>query len=128
MHSWRTLILPFIEQKALYDQIDLAKPWDDPENEEARNTKIPTYICPSGSNDQSQTTYFGVAAPGGCFKPTESTPFAAITDKTSETLMVVEVPEKYAVHWMSPSDATEDLILDRKTTNFNQYNIMLIFL
>src|SRR5687767_15769954 len=32
LHSWRTLILPFSEQKALYDQIDLTKPWDDPAN------------------------------------------------------------------------------------------------
>ncbi|APZ94979.1 DUF1559 domain-containing protein [Fuerstiella marisgermanici] len=30
LHSWRTLILPFMEQQALYDSIDLSKPWSDP--------------------------------------------------------------------------------------------------
>ena len=30
LHSWRTLILPFIEQQALYGEIDLSKPWNDP--------------------------------------------------------------------------------------------------
>ena len=39
LHSWRTLILPFVEQKPLYDQIDLSKRWDDPANEAARNAK-----------------------------------------------------------------------------------------
>ncbi|MEL7264459.1 MAG: DUF1559 domain-containing protein [Planctomycetota bacterium] len=30
LHSWRTLILPYVEQQPLYDRIDLTKPWDDP--------------------------------------------------------------------------------------------------
>ena len=47
LHSWRTLILPFMEQKELYDQIDLSKPWDDPANEKAMKTKISYYVCPS---------------------------------------------------------------------------------
>ena len=32
LHSWRTLILPFLEQEALYKTIDLSKPWNDPAN------------------------------------------------------------------------------------------------
>lgn len=115
LHSWRTLILPYLEQKELYDQIDLSKPWDDPTNEAARNAKVATYVCPSGIWNKPHTSYFAVVAHGGCFKPTEPTPLAAITDKASETLMVIEVPEKYAVHWMSPHDATEELILERQS-------------
>ena len=38
LHSWRTLILPWIEQVNLYNSIDLSKPWDDPANAEALNT------------------------------------------------------------------------------------------
>ncbi|HEY4260168.1 MAG TPA: DUF1559 domain-containing protein, partial [Schlesneria sp.] len=30
LHSWRTLILPFLDQMPLYQKIDLSKPWDDP--------------------------------------------------------------------------------------------------
>ena len=33
LHSWRTLILPFLEANPLYSTIDLSKPWDDPANE-----------------------------------------------------------------------------------------------
>jgi len=32
LHSWRTLILPFLKQKQLYESIDLSKPWNHPAN------------------------------------------------------------------------------------------------
>ena len=35
LHSWRTLILPYLEKQSLYDSIDLSKPWNDPANAEA---------------------------------------------------------------------------------------------
>jgi prepilin-type processing-associated H-X9-DG protein len=115
LHSWRTLILPFMEQKALYDQIDLAKPWDDPANQRARNTPLRLYECPSNTAGRLMTTYFAVAAPSGCFKPTESISFADVKDRRDRTLMLIEISEKHAVHWMSPQDATEEMILNRGT-------------
>ena len=109
LHSWRTLILPFLEQKALYDQIDLSKPWDDPANRAAMEAKRSVYRCPSGNLPNGQTTYLAVVAPGGCFKPTEPRELTEITDGTSQTLMVIEVPDEHAVPWMSPHDADEKL-------------------
>jgi hypothetical protein len=35
LHSWRTLILPYLEEHKLYDSIDLTKSWDDPVNSRA---------------------------------------------------------------------------------------------
>ena len=32
LHSWRVLILPYIEQQRLYDQYDFDEPWDGPNN------------------------------------------------------------------------------------------------
>jgi hypothetical protein len=113
LHSWRTLILPFNEQQALYDQIDLSKPWDDPANKLAYDTNLSVYVCPSGSNMKSRTTYFAVNAPGGCFQSSRPLPLAAVTDNHDLTLMVIEVSEKHAIHWMSPNDATESLIVNR---------------
>src|SRR5262245_1460172 len=31
-HSWQTMILPYIEQQTLYNQIDFNVPWTDPRN------------------------------------------------------------------------------------------------
>jgi len=112
LHSWRTLILPFCEHKLQYEQLDLSKPWDDPVNQAVFQAGPSFYRCPSGHVARSQTTYLAVVAPGGCLQPTESRKLAEITDKTSLTLMVIEVPDEHAVHWMSPHDASEELILN----------------
>ena len=47
LHSWRTVILPFMELQGLHEQIDLQKPWDDPVNAAARGTQVQAYSCPS---------------------------------------------------------------------------------
>jgi len=111
LHSWRTLILPYIENKKLYDQIDLSKPWDDPANRAAYETSLPFYRCPSGHVARSQTTYLAVVASGGCFQGSQPRTLAEIADRHDHTLMVIEVPDEHAVHWMSPHDASEELIL-----------------
>jgi len=115
LHSWRTLILPYIDQKELYKKIDLSKPWDHPANKIAFDTPLRLYVCPSSSVDRGLTTYFAVVASNGCFQPAKSTPLAATIDRQNLTMMVIEVSEKHAVHWMSPNDATEEMILSRKT-------------
>jgi type II secretory pathway pseudopilin PulG len=112
LHSWRTLILPYLEHQTLYDKIDLSKPWDDPVNKAAFEAQIvPAYHCPSLDIPRQLTTYLAVVAPGGCFRPTETRAFEEITDDRGLTLMVVEVDAEHAVPWMSPSDANEELIL-----------------
>ena len=50
MHSWRVLILPFIEQQALYEQYDFNEPWDGPNNSQLANVVISVYQCPSSPN------------------------------------------------------------------------------
>jgi len=115
LHSWRTLILPYLEQQSLYEKIDLTKPWDDPVNKEAHETRLSAYQCPSVDCPPNHTTYLAVVAPGGCFQPIESRTLAEITDDTTLTLMVVEVDAERDVHWMSPSDTNEQWIMNLGT-------------
>jgi type II secretory pathway pseudopilin PulG len=112
LHSWRTLILPYMEQQPLYEKIDLAKPWDDPANQAAYETAIDAYRCPSVNCSPNHTTYLAVVARNGCFRPAEPRKRSEITDDHSSTLMVIEAPSDRHVHWMSPTDADERLILD----------------
>jgi hypothetical protein len=114
LHSWRTLILPYLEQQALYDQIDLTKPWDDPANAAAWEAAPSVYHCPATSNLREQTTYLAVVAPDGSFRGSEPTALTDITDDRGETLMVVEVDGQHRVHWMAPHDASEETILQAK--------------
>jgi len=112
LHSWRTLILPYIEQKALYEKIDLSKAWDDPVNKAAYDSNVSVYRCPSANSPVGQTTYLAVVAPGSCLQAAKPRPVAEITDSYDTTLMVIEVDAGRAVHWMSPSDASEPVVLN----------------
>ncbi|WP_165069798.1 DUF1559 family PulG-like putative transporter [Paludisphaera rhizosphaerae] len=112
LHSWRTLILPFLEQNDLYQAIDLAKPWDDPSNSKAFATPIHPYWCPSADDPPTTSTvYRASVGPHAFLRTTEPRPFATISDGTAATLAVVEVAPEDAVPWMSPEDADEPLIL-----------------
>jgi hypothetical protein len=106
------LLLPFLDEQALYEKIDLSKPWDDPANRAAFETHVSTYRCPSVACPATHTTYLAVVAPQGCFRPTAPRKLSEITDGRDLTLMVMEVEGDRAVHWMSPSDTSEQEILD----------------
>ena len=117
LHSWRTLILPYLEQKALYDKIDLTKPWDDPANAEVFKVIIAAYSCPSEPGPTTHTTYLAVVTSNSCLRPGESARMSDIKDGTSNTLMVTEVDSEHAVHWMAPTDADESLFLAISSTS-----------
>jgi type II secretory pathway pseudopilin PulG len=57
LHSWRTLILPYVDQTELFNKIDLSKAWDDPVNAEAAKTELYAYHCPSAPGANNHTSY-----------------------------------------------------------------------
>jgi prepilin-type processing-associated H-X9-DG protein len=111
LHSWRTLILPYLEHEALYRTIDLSKPWNDPANARALETSLPVFRCPEAAGLRDTTTYLAIAQPGGCLIPGEPRRLAEITDGPAATLMVIEAGEENAVPWMAPADADESLVM-----------------
>lgn len=116
LHSWRTLILPFVDQAPLYDTIDLTKPWDDPVNAEAFAQTPPIYGCPSTTLYNNLTVYHALITDDSFLTPTESRVLETNTDN-AETLLVIEVAEEHAVHWMDPQviDAKVSLGFDEET-------------
>ncbi len=111
LHSWRTLILPYLEEQQLYKKIDLTKPWDDPANAEACKTVVPVKRCPIAPEPGNCTTYLAIVTPNSCLRPHEPRRQSEITANTSETLMLIEADSDHAVPWMSPNDADEQLVL-----------------
>ena len=112
LHSWRTLILPFIEEEALYSSIDLSKAWDDPANKAASEKRPNVFCCPHLSDrPPGLTTYLGVAGEGFFFHASTGRRISDIKDGTSETLMVIETSEDRAVPWMTPQDAHQQMVL-----------------
>jgi type II secretory pathway pseudopilin PulG len=105
LHSWRTLLLPYMDQQALYAQIDLSKPWDDPVNLPYNSIVIPIYACPSGQVDSPEKTCYQVIVdPSSIFNGPAACTMNSITDGTSNTLLVTETASESAVPWMAPQD------------------------
>jgi hypothetical protein len=110
LHSWRTLILPYLDQKALYKRIDLSKPWHDPANAKLGETPLAAYSCPEAQCPENCTTYLAVVTPDSCLRAGKSRALSEIASP-GKTLMVIEVDSKHAVPWMSADDASEELWL-----------------
>ncbi|MCA9093111.1 MAG: DUF1559 domain-containing protein [Planctomycetaceae bacterium] len=111
LHSWRTLILPYLDEKDLYDSIDLTRPWDDPVNAAAFEQMPYIYKCPGIKHPTNRTMYLGIVGKDKFFSGSMSRKLEEITDKHDETIMIIEVPEDQGVPWMAPLDADEKLIL-----------------
>ncbi len=102
LHSWRTLILPYLGHEDLYRQIRLDEPWDSPFNSQFHRTSVNVFACPDNSGRVLDTNYVAVTGPGTAWPGTESIGFDQIDDE-SKTILVVEVADS-GIHWMEPSD------------------------
>lgn len=112
LHSWRTLLLPYLEYKPLYDTIDLSKPWNDPVNDEAFATRIPVFECPGAKLGACQMSYLAVVSPGSCLQAGYGRPMSWVSDAMNETLLLIEVPASQSVHWMCPQDIDEQGVIE----------------
>jgi prepilin-type processing-associated H-X9-DG protein len=100
--SWRVAILPYLEQRPLYEKFKLDEPWDSPHNRELIKYMPTIYACPSRplTPGERTTTYRVFLGKGSLFETGRPTRIADVTDGTSNTLMVVEAKE--AVPWTKP--------------------------
>ncbi len=122
LHSWRTLLLPYLDQQALYESIDFSKPWNHPVNKKAFNTQLEIFSCPSANLPPGFTTYLGNATTNGCFAGERPRSFSEITDPHGQTILIAEVASSHAVHWMSPEDADENILLNFGPGNKTAHN------
>jgi type II secretory pathway pseudopilin PulG len=111
LHSWRTLLLPYIEQSRLYESIDLTKPWDDPVNAKARETIVEAYQCPSSPELDGLTNYLAVIGPECAFSGSEPRKLLDVKDDSEETLAIIDSGTDRAVPWMSPEDIDHAALL-----------------
>ena len=107
LHSWRTLILPFVEEQTLYSKIRLDEPWDSEYNRQFHDVAPIIYCCRNNyyeERDKSVTNSLLVTGPGSLFdgaKPVHGDDFPLKTE-TTKTLLLVETSQ--SVHWMCPED------------------------
>ncbi len=103
MHSWRVLLLPYLEQKNLYDQYRFDEPWDGPHNSKLHSVRLRIYQCPSDNGAMTDTSYVAIVGPQTIWPGTSTVKMADIIDGTSNTIILAEVANS-GVHWMEPTD------------------------
>jgi prepilin-type processing-associated H-X9-DG protein len=117
-HSWRVLILPFLEQGSVYNQYSFDDRWDSVTNRIVFDVQMPVYGCPGDDRGSLyDTSYMMVVGPGMLSDGSGWTTMRDISDGTSNTIMIVEVARS-GTHWAKPGDLNAEeigLAPDRQT-------------
>ncbi len=110
LYSWRVLLLPYIEQDAVYRAWKLDEPWDGPNNKRLSDLVIKTFCEPT--EPPSNRTHYRVFHGNGALFNTavvgkiNGSRVAEITDGTSNTLMIAQTRD--SVPWAAPDEIAYD--------------------
>jgi len=124
--GWSAATLPWLEQRALYDGLNLSLPYKVAANSTAAATVLSVYLCPSEPRkavrshapgdpfDSADADYGGMYGPRGLDPPTftnsppagpmifnKNISLVEITDGSSQTIQVGEAPEAINAFWIS---------------------------
>lgn len=124
LHSWRALLLPYLDEQPLADQYNYNLPWNDPANLELQWQIPSVYQHPSansGGGWQSTSNYYLITGPGTLFPNKGPLKPSAVIDSAAQTILVVEaIPVVPSGTWLEPIDLdyavlTGDLIFGGAT-------------
>ena len=127
LYSGRVLLLPFMEQQALFQAWAKDQPWDSPQNMALSQTVIRTFQDPSAGARKvtGETDYLFVTGAGTIFDAAAGKmSFANITDGTSNTLLAVEVKGS-GINWAEPRDLDMSAVVPLPPSNHAGGNVVL---
>jgi prepilin-type N-terminal cleavage/methylation domain-containing protein/prepilin-type processing-associated H-X9-DG protein len=131
--AWSVFLLPYVEQKPLYDRLDIGRAFDAPENADAAATILPIYICPSvPQGDQLQSgrgpcQYGGIYGeritspnnpPKGAMLYDRAISISEICDGTSTTLVVSEDSKFADGQWINGRNVFDQAFAINKAPPF----------
>ena len=108
MHSWRVLLLPYLDRNDLYWQYRFDEPWDSPNNRQVTDVALAVYRCPTQPDSREPTTcYMMVVGPHTISDGPHSRKVTEIRDGLTLTILLVEVADS-GVGWAEPKDLSFD--------------------
>jgi len=107
MHSWRALILEFVDRD-LFQLYDFSEPWDGPNNRKLAYRMPRPYSCPSDPDAATDgfTSYVVVVGHGAVFSPGQSASMQEVSDPAN-TILLVETAGTN-IPWLEPKDLSLD--------------------
>ena len=114
--AWSAYLLPHLEQRTVYDQLDLQQAFDAADNLAAASTVLSVYLCPSAVRESDQPGGLGASDYGGIFGERIASPnnpakgvmlidqaisIRDISDGTSHTLIVAEDSKSPDAQWIN---------------------------
>ena len=109
LHSWRVVLLPFLEQQELYDKIRFDEPWDSEYNKQFHTQRPSVYHCfwgPKKSQKPDTTSYMRIVGPNTTTTGPDSVAFDDIGRPSEEIVVLVEVYP--TINWMEPVDISPE--------------------
>lgn len=105
MHSWRVLILPYLEQPALYQSYNFNQPWNGPDNRKLAGSMPGLYGCPSHrSAGHTGNSIVAITGPGTMFDGRNSRSIESLKPGESAcTVCFAEIADT-DIPWMEPRD------------------------
>jgi len=105
MHSWRVLILPYLDRNDLYQLYRFDEPWDGPNNSKLHNLIGDAFRCPQDHRGarSTETSYVAIVGQETIWPADRVVKLDEVSDGLSSTLLVVEIANS-GIHWMQPRD------------------------
>jgi beta-lactamase regulating signal transducer with metallopeptidase domain len=113
--SWRVTLLPYLEQKALYEQFHLDEPWDS-EHNKPLIAKMPVVFLDPHDPVSTNASYFMPTGKGMFGGSENGLRIKDIMDGTSKTIAVVEA--KRDIPWTKPEDIEIDADASKPLPDF----------
>ncbi|TWT37263.1 hypothetical protein KOR34_22100 [Posidoniimonas corsicana] len=114
LHSWRTLILPYLEEMPLYSKLNFDEPWNSSANARWLNDQeLHIYRSPQRpeSSIADETHYFSIVDDETLLRPGGGVSFRDIADGSSNTIALIEAAGR-GVRWHEPRDLSMDEAID----------------
>ena len=107
--SWRVAVLPYLEERELYERFHHDEPWDSEHNKTLIAEMPSVYRSPVSNAEPGKTNYLAVRGEDSIIVDAEQgIRIREIRDGVSKTILAVEVNDDRAVTWTKPDDLEWD--------------------